>query len=210
MSAWARRYLYFALFVGVALFAVGATSLLTAAFALAFGTEAVYGSIPVEAAIRTTQQHELQRSQDAIRGATFAVSGLVFWAGHWLARNRVPPGDRGSARRAYVFIGTVAYALVAVVLVPIGISQALSFWLLPPLPGGYRGGVGQTLAGGLVALGIWLLFLRLVLDERRSGRAVRGWRGGLPPLEGAGVGARVGPGPESRSAGAEAIPPRED
>lgn len=209
MSAWARRYLYFGSFVGVALFAVGATSLLTAAFALAFGTEAVYGSIPVEAAIRTTQQQqELQRSQDAIRGATFAVFGLVFWAGHW-ARDRIPPGDRGSARRAYALIGTVAYALVAVVLLPTGISQALSFWLLPPLPGGYRGGVGQTLAGGLVALGIWLLFLRLLLGERRSGRAARGWRGGPPP-EGAGVGARIGPGPVSRSAGAEAIPPRED
>ncbi len=72
--------------------------------------------------------------------------------------------------------------------------------------------LGQTLAGGLVALGIRLLFMRQLPGDRpRRGRAVIGWRGGGggPPLEAAGVGARIRPGPASRSAGAEAVPPRD-
>ncbi len=211
MPAWVRRYLYFGSFFGVALFAVGAASLLTAALTLLFGTELVYGGIPMEAPLRTSQQHDVQRTQDAIRGVTFVVCGLVFWLGHWLARNRFAEGDQGPARRAYALVGTIAYALVAIVLLPTGVSQALTFWLLPPLPGGYRSGVGQSLAGGLVAAGVWLLYLRLLLDDLpRTGRwAGRTFHGG-PPSEASPVGARIGPRPGSLSAGAEVVPPRED
>lgn len=165
MATWVRRYLSFGSFVGVALAAFGATSLLTAAITLVFGTELVYGSVPVEARLRTAQQHDLQRTQDAIRGATFLICGLGFWLGHRLARKRFGAGDHVPARRTDALVGATAYALVAIVLLPIGVSQALGFWLLPPFPGGYRGGVGQALAGGLVALAVWVLYLRLLLGD---------------------------------------------
>ena len=207
VARWIRRYLYLGSFAGVALLAVGLSSLVTAAIALLAGTPIVYGGLPIEAAITTAARQAVQRDQDAIRGATFAVCGLLFWAGHWVARDRMRPGDQGAGRRAYAVLGTAVYGIATIVLLPAGIAAALTFVLVPAGPGGYRAGAGQSLGGGLVTLGIWLLYLRLLVDDLpRGGRWVfRG--GGGPPAEPVRVGARIGPAPGSRSAGAEAMPP---
>ncbi len=208
VTRWIRRYLYVGSFAGVALLAIGLSSLVTAAIALLLGTPLVYGGLPVEAVITTAERQAVQRDQDAIRGVTFAVCGLLFWAGHWVARNRVGPGDRGAGRRAYAVVGTAVYAVATIVLLPAGIAAALTFVLVPAGPGGYRAGAGQSLGGGLVTLGVWLLYLRLLVDDLpRGSRTVFHGGGGGPPAEPVRVGARIGPAPGGRSAGAEARPP---
>ncbi|MDO8506338.1 MAG: DUF5671 domain-containing protein [Candidatus Limnocylindria bacterium] len=163
-----RAYLYVGSFAGVGALAFGLASLLTAGLALVAGNELVYGAIPEEARIRRTQELDLQRAQDALRGVTFALAGGLFWLAHWLGRNRVAPGDQGSMRRAYALLGAGVFGLAALVLLPTGISQALSFWLLPAT---YRPGAGGTLAGGVVAAVVWLLYLRLVLGDLPRGGA---------------------------------------
>lgn len=206
-----RAYLYIASFAGVVALAFGLSSLLTALLAAVAGNELAYGGIPQEAAIRRGQELDVQRAQEALRGATFTVSGGLFWLVHWPARNRVDPGDQGALRHGYALLGTAVFALATIVLLPIGMYQALAFWLLP-MPAGFRQGVGTSFAGGLVALAIWLLYLRLVLGDLPRGRG-REWlfRGGAAPMlpEGSPVGARIGPPPSGRSVGAEAVPSRD-
>jgi hypothetical protein len=201
-----RAYLYVGSFAGVVAIAFGLASVLTAGLALVVGNELVYGAIPEEARIRRTQELDLQRAQDALRGVTFALTGGLFWLAHWLGRNRVAPGDQGSLRRAYALLGAGVFGLAALVLLPTGISQALSFWLLPAT---YRQGAGGTLAGGVVAAAVWLLYLRLLLDElpRGGARVIVASGPGGPTAEAVGVVARIGPPPGGRSARAEAVPP---
>lgn len=210
-----RAYLYIASFAGVAVLAFGLASLGTAAFASIGGNEFVYGGIPQEVAIRRAQELDATRGQDALRGATFAVLGGLFWLVHWIARNRVEPGDQGPLRHAYALVGTAIFALATIILLPIGVYLALGFWLLPVASGGYRQGASMALAGGLVSAAVWLLHLRLMLDDMPRGprRHELSFSSGprpSPPPEGAPVGARIGPPPSGRSAGAEALPPRED
>ena len=74
-----------------------------------------------------------------------------------------------------------------------------------------------ALTGGVVSTVLWLLYLRAVLADTRGGDTPRSYRSGPggphrtgpsgPPVEPASVGARIGPGPGERSAGAEAQPP---
>jgi hypothetical protein len=61
-----------------------------------------------------------------------------------------------------------------------------------------------------VSFVLWLVYLRAVLIDARGG-GPRFYRVGPsgPPAEPAPVGARIGPGPGERSAGAEAQPPPE-
>ncbi len=158
-----RVYLYIASFAAVVALAFGAASLGTAAFAWIGGNEFVYGGIPQEIAIRRTQELDATRAQDALRGATFAVSGGLFWLVHWIGRTRVAPGDQGPLRHAYALVGTAVFALATIILLPIGVYLALAFWLVPVGSGGYRQGASMALAGGLVAAGVWLLYLRLML-----------------------------------------------
>lgn len=208
-----RAYVYIASFAGVVALAFGAASLGTAAFAWIGGNEFVYGGIPQEIAIRRTLELDATRGQDALRGATFATLGGLFWLVHWIARNRVAPGDQGPLRHAYALVGSAIFALATIVLLPVGVYLALGFWLLPVAGGGYRQGAGMALAGGIVSAAIWLLYLRLMLDDMPRGPRWRTFssdtRPSPPPPEGAAIGARIGPPPSGRSAGAEALPPRE-
>lgn len=206
-----RAYLYIASFAGVVALALGLSWLGTAAFALIGGNELVYGGIPQDVAIRRTQELDATRGQDALRGATFTISGALFWLVHWIARNRVAPGDQGPLRHAYALVGTAVFALATIILLPIGVYLALAFWLVPVASGGYRQGASMALAGGLVAAGAWLLYLRLMLDDMPRGPRRHAFSSGpgrsSPPPEGAPVGARIGPPPTGRSASAEAVPP---
>jgi hypothetical protein len=180
-----RAYLYVASFVGVALFAFGAQALLNAGLAAAFGNDFVYGVVPADQRLQHDLQTDRQRADDVIRGVTFGAFGVLFWLVHWLARNRT--GDHGTLQRAYLLLGTIVFGIAAGVLLPTGAYQALSAALVPSGPLAYRQGMGEAVSGGIVALVLWLLYLRIVLsDLPRNGRR---WEFA------------------SRSAGAEAIPP---
>jgi hypothetical protein len=187
-----RVYLYIASLAGIVVFVVGLSGILNAGFAATFGDAFVYGDssaiVPVPPCPPTgdanlkcvpsdqpdfTQQrlreNERRRADDLIRGLTFAVFGALFWGAHWMARRGVigPDGSSG-LRRGYLMLGTVVFGLTTVILLPTGIYQALSYLILPPVNGVYRQGVGDALAGGLVTLPVWLIYLWLVVRDLRA------------------------------------------
>jgi hypothetical protein len=170
---------------------------------------------------RQRQENDRRRQEDLLRGATFTVFGALFYGAHRAARRSMYPrymtvgghGGHDGLERAYHLLGTVVFGIGAIALLPAGLYQLLANSLLT-LPGDFfRQGVADTLTGGVVSTVLWLLYLRAVLRDSGGGDARGGWqhRGGpsRPPAEPAPVGARIGPGPGERSAGAEAQPPQE-
>jgi len=211
-SALFRAYLYLASLAGVVAFAIGLVALLNAGLASAGGGQLVYGGPPDESRpLAFASQLERRRGEDALRGLTFGTFGVLFWLVHWLARNRLSPGDQGALRRAYLFVGTAGFGVATLVFLPNGVYQALSNWLIVPASS-FRQGLGDSLIPGIVALAIWLLFFRLAAGGARGNDRRRAFRGGPsgPPPEPNMVGASIGPGPSSRSAGAEAATGREE
>lgn len=192
-----RLYLYIASLAAVIVFAAGLASVTNAAIASAFGADLVYGSShpgliiarpcppgAVGCVEQTPEQREQQlapqrrqeaeqrerrRAEDLIRGGTFTVFGAVFWLAHWVARRGViGPEERGSPLwRAYLMLGTAIFGLTTVIALPTGVYQALAGALLPVTEfGSYRQGA-DSLGLGLVALGAWLIYLRLAVRELR-------------------------------------------
>lgn len=227
-----RVYLYLASLAGVIAFAIGLGGIISYVLAAAFGLDLVYGgqiprpepAIAPFCAPNTTcppfvthfPQQQFpdprvrQQTEDLVRGVTFALFGGVFWAAHWWARRALAGvADRASGlHRAYLILGTAIFGIATIVFLPVGIYQALSFALVPADEFSFRPGAGEALSGGLAALPLWLAYLWLVQRALRGGNhTFAAGPGGSPPPEPAPVGARVGPGPSSRSAGAEATPP---
>jgi hypothetical protein len=228
-----RAYLYLGSFAGVIALAFGLSALLNGVLATGVGNEFVYGATPgirgcpvgvdcplppVEVAQPVQDVLERRRLEDLVRGTTFALFGALFYGAHRWARGAMYPrnvtylvGDHGGLRRAYVLLGTVVFGVGAIALLPAGVYQVIANAILPSSTDLFRPGVADTLTGGVVSLVIWLLYLRAVLRDARGGGGAWAQRSGpaAPPAEGAPVGARIGPGPGERSAGAEAQPPRE-
>jgi hypothetical protein len=69
-------------------------------------------------------------------------------------------------------LGTVIFGLSTISLLPMGIYQALSYFILPPTDSAYRPGAGEALAAGLATLPVWLLYLWLIVREFRAVRAL--------------------------------------
>lgn len=204
-----RLYLYIASLAGIVVLSIGLSGIASAGLAAALGTGFVYGSnsfpvaaiapacppniapgspeckpSPADFTERQARELERRRGDDLIRGITFAVFGGLFWGGHWAARRRVVGPDEPSLgmRRGYLMLGTVIFGLSTVVLLPMGIYQALSYLILPATDGVYRQGAGESLSGGLVTLPFWLIYLWLVVREfRRGAEAVAP---GTPPTSG--------------------------
>jgi hypothetical protein len=227
-----RAYLYLGSFAGVIALAFGLSALLNGVLATAVGNELVYGATPqfrgcpvgvdcpvspVQVAQPAQDVFERRRLEDLVRGGTFAVFGALFYGAHRWARRAMYPRNATVAysdglRRAYLLLGTVVFGVGAIALLPAGVYQVLVNAILPTSSDLFRPGVADTLTGGVVSLVIWLLYLRAVLrDARGGGGTWRSYRTGpaAPPAEGAPVGARIGPGPGERSAGAEAQPAQE-
>jgi hypothetical protein len=228
-----RAYLYLGSFAGVIALAFGLSALLNGALASAVGNEFVYGSAPssilrpcpvgVDCPLPPTavaqpvlEALERRRLEDLVRGATFTVFGALFYGAHRWARGAMYPSgtavmDHGGLRRAYLLLGTVVFGVGAIALLPAGVYQILANAILPRSSDFFQPGVADTLTGGVVSFVIWLLYLRAVLGDARGGGTIRVYRAGPsgPPAEPAPVGARIGPGPGERSAGAEARAPRE-
>jgi hypothetical protein len=228
-----RVYLYLASLAGVIAFAIGLAGIISYVLAAAFGLDVMYGGQPprpLPASPVCVPQANLtcppfftpfpqpvipderirRQTEDLVRGVTFVVFGGLFWGAHWWARRSLAGvAERGSGlHRAYLILGTAIFGIATIALLPMGIYQALSFAIVPPDQFSFRPGAGEALSGGLAALPLWLAYLWLVQRALRGdNRSYAGGRGGGPPPEPAPVGARIGPGPSSRSAGAEATPP---
>ena len=67
-------------------------------------------------------------------------------------------------------LATVIFGLSTIVLLPMGIYQALSYLILPAAADVYRQGAGESLSGGLVTLPVWLIYLGLVVRDARAAR----------------------------------------
>jgi len=229
-----RVYLYLASLAGVIAFAIGLAGILSYVLAAAFGVDVIYGGqppqpvplnvapcppnvagctpAPVPPPVFIKDNRVQQQAQDLVRGVTFVIFGGVFWGTHWWARRALAGvAERGSGlHRAYLILGTAIFGIGTIALLPMGIYQALAFAIVPQDQFSFRPGAGEALSGGLAALPLWLAYLWLVQRALRGdNRTYAAGPGGGPPPEPAPVGARIGPGPSSRSAGAEATPPTE-
>lgn len=173
-----RFYLYLASLAGVLVVVIGAAAIIDWGMAQLFGIEAVYGRAPLAPAMGdpyTAYAHEatLRMQNDLLRGLTLVVFGAIFYGGHRFARRRLgDPGETTSIlRRAYDVLGTFVFGLATVILVPVGIYQALSVAILTPPSDVFVQGFGDSLAGGIVAAPVWLLYLLRVI-RAGSARAV--------------------------------------
>jgi len=174
-----RLYLYLASLAAIIVFAIGVSATIDSGLSSAFSGEVVYGRPPVvqlcpvgekcvdPEQIKTQYAHEREQrqQQDLLRGLTLVAFGAVFWGGHFAIRRSVAGTDapESALRRAYNVLSTFVFGVGTVILLPVGISFALSMALLPTLEDVYRQGVGDSLSGGLVALPIWLLYLRRIV-----------------------------------------------
>ena len=190
-----RVYVYIASLAGIVVLVVGLSGILNAAFAATFGDGFVYGDSSFVTAVPPYQptcdpsvkcppngvdftqqrirENARRRGDDLIRGITFTVFGLLFWGAHWMARRGVTGTDESASglRRGYLMLATVVFGLTTIILFPTGVYQALSYLILPAENGVYRQGVGDSLAGGLVTLPVWLIYLWLVVRDVRSAPA---------------------------------------
>ena len=187
-----RVYLYIASLAAVIVTAGGLAALLTFGLAGVAGRDAIYGTIPVisepiapkcapgvdcptgptaeEQRRRVALQQDRTVSEDLIRGVTFTIFGALFLVAHWTARRALAIDESGSLlRRAYLMLGTLAFGLATITMLPNGVTTVASNALLPAAPDLYRQGAGEPVAGGIVALVIWLIYLRLVVRDFRGG-----------------------------------------
>ena len=191
-------YLYLASLAAVLVFAIGVASLVNVAVAATGGNDFTYGRPPDPAsftvpacppntpecdaarareaasnpAAQMLAQRDRRPADDLARGLTFTIFGGLFWGAHWLARRTfIAVGAPSPFGRGYLMAGTLLFGLVTVVLLPWGIYQALSTVFVPPAPGMFSMGVGDTLGGGIAALPIWLIYLRLAIRDLGSSAA---------------------------------------
>lgn len=189
-----RVYLYVASIAGVIVAAGGLAALLTVGLAATpLGRDTIYGGqprfavapVPVEkcppgvscpqAPAPEEQRRQLAAQQDRlagedlIRGVTFTVFGAIFFGAHWVARRALAIDERRSLlRRAYLMLGTLAFGLATIALLPSGVTTAATNALLTAPPEIYRPPAGESLAGGIVSLAIWLVYLRLAVGDFRQ------------------------------------------
>lgn len=191
-----RLYLYIASLAGIVVLTIGLGSVVNYGLARGAGDEFIYGGPgPVAPIIarcppgavekgcveptpeqleqqRLAQkvQTERRRDEDLIRGLTFGVFGALFWAAHVAARRGLGEADPATSalRRGYLMLGTIVFGLGTIVLLPTGIYQALANVLLATPQNFFRQGA-DALGGGIVALPIWLIYLRLAVTDLRRG-----------------------------------------
>ncbi len=187
-----RLYLYIGSLAGILALAIGLASILNYGIARVAGTEFVYGGVPSAVApptcppgatgcveptpaqlergrVQQEQEQERRRDEELIRGLTFTFFGALFWGAHWAARRGLAEEEAGGGlRRGYLMLGTAVFGLGTIVLLPTGVYQALANALLRTPDNVFRPGA-DTLGGGIVALAVWLIYLRLAVADLRRG-----------------------------------------
>jgi hypothetical protein len=182
-----RFYLYIASFVTLVVLVSGLTYLVTGLFSLGsidFSyarfirpepiPQVASKDAPDSAARFDQEQIERQRDQqstDLIRGGTLAVMGATLFAVHAVLRRRGAPDEaaEGNFRRGFLVVGLVTFGLVGLVALPVGVYQALKFFLITPLPTQTRLAPGNTLATGLVLTPLWIYYLVALTRQARPG-----------------------------------------
>src|SRR2546422_859867 len=186
-----RVYLYLASLAGVIAFSIGLAGILDFVLPDGCGVDVIYGAptpqpspaIAPACPPNTTcppfpqpfppivkDDRERRMGEDLVRGVTFVIFGGVFWGAHWLARRSLarPDEHESGLYRAYLVLGTAIFGIATIVLLPMGIYQALSYALVPAAPYSFRPGAGEALSGGLASLPLWLAYLWLVMRALRT------------------------------------------
>lgn len=143
-----------------------------------------------------------------IRGATFLVGGAAFWAVHFgpatifILRGPVAAGSR-DLYLAFLAVGATTFGVATVVTLPSGLAEEAQRLFRAGEPLRSSGALG----GGLAALVVWLGHLWQLRSQLGSGPLrVYSYRPPSQPPESVGVGAPLVRPPDTRSAGAAAVP----
>ncbi|MBM4420167.1 MAG: hypothetical protein FJ034_00990 [Chloroflexi bacterium] len=185
-----RVYLYIASLAGIAVLASGLAALVAFSLAQPLGTDAVYGSSGAFASVpcpaggvdckpgpsaddvrRMNDERDRRVTEDLVRGITFTALGALFFGAHRAARKAVNSDEPQSLLlRGYLMIGTVAFGLAAITMLPSGLTTVITNKVAGTSTEFYRQAAGQELGAGLVALVVWLLYLWLVVRDFRTAR----------------------------------------
>ena len=188
-----RFYLYFASLAGVIALSGGLAALLTFGLSGPLGRDVMYGAVPQlpaeptpacapgaadcakgpltseEQRSRALAERDRRASEDLIRGISFTIFGAIFFGAHWLARRSIVLAEQSSLlHRSYLMLVTLAFGLATIFLLPSGVATAASSLVLTAPADSYRESAGAELSGGLVALVLWLAYLRLVVRDFRA------------------------------------------
>ena len=185
-----RIYLYLGSLVSVLVLVVGIAQAITGVLG-AIAPDFTYGGqpSPVPAAVpaptaapsgvvvppaRPTQtdQNDRRTRENLLQGLTSAVAGAIFWAVHWYGRRALETGEERVSflRRGYYLLGTAIFGIASIVLVPTAIYNTLHWFLIPVGPFDFRPGAGESLAAAITVVPFWIVFLRIVLGDYRTGR----------------------------------------
>lgn len=192
-----RVYFYIAILVCVGLLVIGGVStLLKVGFGEGFGREFSYGSVYEEH--RLDEEYRLRSDDEdhfdhdfgydprpldekvdhavkssVINGVSLTGIGLFLLLIHLFGRRWVETADDRSdlLRRIYLLAGLVLSAIITIVSLAIGLTEALRYALLETAPG--QESPGEPLSLAIVALPVWLVYLVFTIRNIRSVRDTR-------------------------------------
>lgn len=173
-----RFYAYAMLFVSSLILLIGGGLLLKAALSYPLGMEFSYRGQPIYAQVEPKEIYmepppiegieyrEEERLRNLLQGSTLVGVGVLFFALHWILRNRVESPDErrlSFLNKGYLMVSGVVYGGLSLVLLPLGLYQLLEFYTVPrgdpeqtfwswPIP-------GDILSYTLLALALWLWIL---------------------------------------------------
>ena len=182
-----RLYLYLGSLVSILVLVAGLAQAVTGVLG-AVAPDFAYGSSPgpvpgpvqvdgstppAVAPLRELQdQYDRRTRESLLQGITGALAGALFWAVHWYGRRTLETVEErtSSLRRGYYLLGTAIFGIASIVLVPIAVYNTLHWFLIPVAQFEFRQGAGESLAAAIAVVPFWILFLRIVLADYRSGR----------------------------------------
>ena len=106
--------------------------------------------------------------QGLLKGISFTFFGGILWGAHAWGRRKVEtPEERSSGLIGKVYMLTLLliFGIITVSSLPSGAFESLRFYILDE---GFNQPPGQELSTAIVALPIWLLYLRGNIRSLRS------------------------------------------
>jgi hypothetical protein len=125
---------------------------------------------PEEEERRRVDANSRRARENILEGITLASAGALFWGIHRYGRREVETTvDRVSLlARGYYVLGVAIFGIASIVLLPLGIYNALRYWLIPVGEFDFRPGAGEMLAAAIVVVPVWIAFLWIVLRDYRA------------------------------------------
>lgn len=126
--------------------------------------------VPEQAREPTPQEQEAARQKSLDRsfregllnGLSFTIVGGLIWGVHLYGRRRLEREgvEAGWLRRLYLVALLLTFGILTLTSLPGAVFDTLRYYLLEASPDFYRRPPGESLSTGLVALPLWLYYLR--------------------------------------------------